>query len=203
MKKNLILFIMLVLSTITYAQDRPSFTLTKGTVLTYNVEQGDNEYQFIMTITELDKGLSFDWKMTEPINRSGTVSMTSNAMKSATALFSYFKGGITKLTDETSAFVSTDVYNALKVGEKVTLSAYGKEGTLEEFDVMEPGHSENSGTFYMELTKPVNGTNYTFDSYILENADSGDNIRVWKNAKYPLILTMTTNFNIYLMSVEQ
>lgn len=203
MKKTFLLWAILATNMFVYAQELTSFSLTKGTKLIYNVEQGTNEYQFIMKITELGKGVSFDWEMTAPVNKTGSVTMTPDAMKSATALFNYFSGGATTLAKETSAFVSRDVYTKIEKNKKVTLSANGINGTPETFEVLGTNESEKNGSMYLEYTRPVNEKDFTFQNYILENADGNKAIRVWKNAEFPLIIFMETNFKIYLTGIEQ
>lgn len=203
MKKILFLNILLGIGTWIFAQEATTFSLTKGTKLTYDVEQGTKEYQFIMTITELGKTVSFDWEMTAPVNKSGSVKMTAEAMKSATVLFNYFSGGKTVLSEETSAFISREAYKSIDENKSVTLSADGKKGTAELFEVLNSTTSEKNGSIYIDFIKPVNGKDFTFESHILENADGKKAIRVWKNAEFPLILFMETNFKIYLTSVEQ
>lgn len=202
MKQILLLITLLSINFFATGQ-QANFTLTKGTKLTYEVEQGTKAYQFIMKITELGKTVSFDWEMTAPVNKSGSVKMTAEAMKSATALFNYFNGGQTILTEETSAFISRDAYKSIEETSSVTLSANGKNGTGELFEALKSNSSEKNGSIYIDYIKPVNGKDFTFESHILENADGKKTIRVWKNAEFPLILFMETNFKIYLTNIEQ
>lgn len=202
MKQILLLITLLSINFFATGQ-QANFTLTKGTKLTYEVEQGTKAYQFIMKITELGKTVSFDWEMTAPVNKSGSIKMTAEAMKSATALFNYFNGGQTILTEETSAFISRDAYKSIEETSSVTLSANGKNGTSELFEALKSNSSERNGSIYIDYIKPVNGKDFTFESHILENADGKKTIRVWKNAEFPLILFMETNFKIYLTNIEQ
>src|SRR5207249_1025986 len=51
-----------------------------GTVLTYDVNAKDKKYQFIVTVKKLGDDIAFDWKMTDPINKNGTVSMSPEAV---------------------------------------------------------------------------------------------------------------------------
>lgn len=201
--KQILLLITLLSTNFFATGQQANFTLTKGTKLTYEVEQGTKAYQFIMKITELGKTVSFDWEMTAPVNKSGSVKMTAEAMKSATALFNYFNGGQTILTEETSAFISRDAYKSIEETSSVTLSANGKNGTSELFEALKSNSSERNGSIYIDYIKPVNGKDFTFESHILENADGKKTIRVWKNAEFPLILFMETNFKIYLTNIEQ
>ncbi|MBK8951095.1 MAG: hypothetical protein IPM85_00815 [Chitinophagaceae bacterium] len=202
MKQFLFLITLLSINFFVTGQ-QTDLTLTKGTKLTYEVEQGTKAYQFIMKITELGKTVSFDWEMTAPINKSGSVKMTAEAMKSATALFNYFNDGQTVLAEETSAFISRDAYKSIEDNKSVTLSANGKNGAAELFEVLNSSTSEKSGSFYIDYIKPVNGKDLTFETHILENADGKKAIRVWKNAEFPLIIFMETDFKIYLTSIEQ
>ncbi len=203
MKTITSLILMLAFSTMLFAQEKKAFSLTKGTTLTYEVEQGDKSYQFIMKITELGKSVSFNWQMAAPINKSGSVTMTADAMNNATALFNYFSGGQTTLDDQTSTFISRDAYKKIVSNGTVMLASGGANDTPESFDVLQGNHSDKNGSYYLTMSRPVNDENYIFDDYILENSDGSKVIRVWKNAEFPLIIFMETNFKIYLVSVEQ
>lgn len=44
-----------------------------GTVMTYGVDAFGKQYDFVVTIKKLDKEIEFDWRMTEPVNNSGSV----------------------------------------------------------------------------------------------------------------------------------
>ena len=71
-----------------------------GAILTYDVNMGGKKYQLIATIKKLGDEFSFDWKATEPINKTGSVSMNAIALSKADALVNYFNGGEMKLEKE-------------------------------------------------------------------------------------------------------
>ncbi|MBY0480097.1 MAG: hypothetical protein K2Q21_01980 [Chitinophagaceae bacterium] len=203
MKKLLLFTLLLSTTSLLFAQKANDFTLSKGTKLIYNVEQGTKNYQFIMTITELSKSVSFNWEMTSPVNRSGSISMTADAMKSAYALFNYFSGGPTILTEETSVFISSEGYHSLIENKSASLSVNGIKGSKELFKVLDEVTSSVNGSIYLPYSAELKGKSIKFDDLILENADGNKVIRVWKNATFPLILFMKTNFKIYLANIEQ
>jgi hypothetical protein len=203
MKKLLLLTLLFSNTSFLFAQNENGFTLSKGTKLIYNVEQGAKSYQFIMTITELSKSVSFNWEMTSPVNRSGSITMTADAMKSANALFNYFSGGPTTLTEETSVFISNEGYHSLIENKSANLSVNGIKGSKELFKVLDGVASPVNGSNYLPYSAELKGKSIKFDDLILENSDGNKVIRVWKNPTFPLILFMKTNFKIYLTSIVQ
>jgi hypothetical protein len=179
------------------------FNLQVGNKLIYNVEQGLNEYKFIMTIKTLKPMISFDWKMTAPVNKKGTVVISKKAMDSAVALFNYFENGSIKLEEQTCAFLSRNLSKQLQEGkDKIEFSVTENKGDAEVFDVLKTNKSEVSGNIYFPVTKKYKGKNYSLDSYTLENKDGSNKLRIWKNQNFPLIIFMETNFKIYLSEIQ-
>ena len=76
-----------------HAQDASASSgieLKQGLHLVYDITQGEKTYQYIVDFTSVtDKGLVFKWKMTEPVNKSGTITITDNALTSANYLDFY------------------------------------------------------------------------------------------------------------------
>lgn len=101
-----------------YTQDLSG--LKAGSVLTYDVKSGGTAYEFIVTIKSFDKDKApeFEWKMTEPVNRNGSVKITAEAIASSYAWFNYFSGGATTLDKETSVFVSSQLKDDIAAAEK-------------------------------------------------------------------------------------
>ena len=92
MKKFLstFVFLLLLVTARLYGQnisDLETFekAMRPGTVLTYDVNMGGKQYKFIATLKKAGDEIAFDWKMTEPINKTGTVNMSAVAVKSADA----------------------------------------------------------------------------------------------------------------------
>jgi len=180
-----------------------NFKLQVGNKLIYTVDQGLERYNFIMTIKTLAPTVTFDWKMTAPVNKNGTIIMNKNAMDSAITMFNYFNGGTTKLTKQTSAFLSRNLYKQLQDGsEKIKFSVTENEDEVEEFEKIEKPKTPPSGSIYFPYSKKVKGKKFLFDCFILENKDGSNGLRVWKNEQFPLIIYMQTNFKIYLSEIQ-
>ena len=64
--------------------------LKQGLHLVYDITQGEKTYQYIVDFNSVtEKGLVFNWKMTEPVNKSGTITITEKAFTNATDLDFY------------------------------------------------------------------------------------------------------------------
>jgi hypothetical protein len=114
------------------------FTIKKGLELTYEVtiKKSDYEsfkfnnnpdYNFIVKFTEVSPTrVSFDWKMTEPINYSGTLTMLEKALNEAVELYNYFYDKSNDvLTDQTSVLLSKRAYNYMLKNNHLQLD-FGK-----------------------------------------------------------------------------
>ena len=181
----------------------PAFKIKEGSKLLYHVEAGDRgEYDFIVTVKKLGPSVTFDWQMTEPVNKSGTVTMSESAMKDATALFNYFSGGASALTNETSVFVSKGLRKAVMENDEVLIKADGADAEPEKFYKVNGMNSERSGSLYLSMTKTLNGKNYNLDGPILENEDGSRGIRFQDTEYFPVITYMQLGFKIYLTGLE-
>src|SRR4051794_18088596 len=80
--------------------------IREGSVLTYHVKSFGKEYDFIVTVNKISSldGVSFDWKMTDPANKSGSISITDDAYTNSYAWYNMFSNGSVKLDKETSVF---------------------------------------------------------------------------------------------------
>ena len=113
------------------------FTIKKGLELSYEVtiKKSDYEsfkfnnpdYNFIVKFTEVSPTrVSFDWKMTEPINYSGTLTMLEKALNEAVELYNYFYDKSNDvLTDQTSVLLSKRVYKYMLKNNHLQLD-FGK-----------------------------------------------------------------------------
>ncbi len=77
-----------------------------GTVMTWGVDAFGKQYDFVVTLKRLDKEVEFEWQMTQPVNRKGSVKMTEIALASATKQHNMFSGGPLTLADKTTVWVS-------------------------------------------------------------------------------------------------
>lgn len=140
--KNLIQITLIILlaATSVYAQYQEynplkgsTLMAMKGGVFTYEVDFYGEKYDFIVTITEntYEKGLTFSYRMTNANNTSGTVNITDNARKTASAQNNYFSGGEMNLTDMTTVWVSNAVSDELEKQGKSKISTDGGANWIE------------------------------------------------------------------------
>jgi hypothetical protein len=82
-----------------------------GDTLIYEVNAGGNTYEFWVMINKAKDGsMDFNWKMTDPVNKSGHVIITKEAMSGARKYINYFAGGKLVLTDACTVWMSYDTF---------------------------------------------------------------------------------------------
>ncbi|HYG14506.1 MAG TPA: hypothetical protein VEC12_02060 [Bacteroidia bacterium] len=163
-----------------------------GTKLVYDVNANGNKYQFVVTVKNLGNGITFDWTMTTPDNLSGTVEMTPGALDTAHALYNFFTGGMTKLADQTSVWVSTSVWKDIHDEDEMT-------------DLKLDSETEDS---FIRFAMPdgyattYKGTPATMASSELRSLFTDNVITVWENEKFPIILKMNLGWTIELREIK-
>ena len=197
MKKCLLLFISVFTCWAVQAQninDLESLenAIKPGTQLTYDVNAGGKQYKFIVTIKKLGTEIAFDWKMTEPLNKTGSVAMTAAAVAKADALFNYFNGGPTVLEKETSVWISQKLFNDIATNAQGAIRVNGAADTV---TVM-------SNTI-SEFNFNLNGNLVAVPGWELQGgSDIKYTIDVIESAKFPLIVRMDLGWTIALSEVK-
>lgn len=168
------------------------FPLEEGTQLIYEVNNQDVSYQFIAEIQKISQnGIDFNWKMTSPVNYSGSISMTEEALKNANKLFNYFTNNSNlTLTDQTSVFLSRKVFDELVSSENRAMIDVGmgedrfirRNEVFKGFKILVDGKETE-----LEYHDANN------DEYVIRFTKIGD---------YPLIIEMHLDFSISLKEVK-
>lgn len=168
------------------------FKITKGTQLIYEVNSRGMIYNFIVDIEKAsDEGIDFSWKMTDPINYSGKISIAASALVSSNKLYNYFSNhSYETLTDQTSVFLSNALYEGLK-NDRYTVNM----GTGEELLI---GRRE----LFKGYKVNVNGKETALEFYDANNVETNHVLRFTKIGNYQLILEMHTEFSIVLKEVK-
>ncbi len=178
-----------------------AYKLQVGDQLVYQVEAGNNEYDFTVTPTKLSSsGITFDYVMSAPANKTGTISMNSDALKNAMAMYNKFGGGNVDLTDQVSVFASKSMMDAATNGSS-DLFLNGPKGESENFVTLDGMDSPTNGSTYIRWIKNINGTDYFLDGAILENADGSKAIRYTDGGGFPFITFMELDFKVYLKEI--
>ena len=178
-----------------------AYKMQVGDQLVYQVEAGNNEYDFTITPTKLSSnGITFDYVMSAPANKTGTISMNSDALKNAMAMYNKFGGGNVDLTDQVSVFASKAMMDAAANGSS-DLFLNGPKGESENFVTLDGMDSPTNGSTYIRWIKNINGTDYFLDGAILENADGSKAIRYTDGGGFPFITFMELDFKVYLKEI--
>ena len=125
MKKICILFSLLILSILSFAQVNLQTLVKPGTKLIYAVEAGEQKYNFIVTVKTLVPALVFDWEMTNDNKSSGTITHTATAMIAGNTMYNYFSPGTKALDDNTlSVWLSKNIFTGLTKGTRNVISLW-------------------------------------------------------------------------------
>lgn len=170
------------------AQDEMSDLIKEGTKLVYHVNYYDEEYDFIVNIVSVSNGIEFVWEMTDPMNYTGKITMTQNALENATYQNNYFSNGDTLLLeDQTTVFVSKIVYEAIKGDKSIYIDAGDGDEEL-YFDSFE------------DYSVVVNGKEKILKS-MFATSDLEGYFWILDNAKFPLLLGMNIGWSIELKEI--
>lgn len=201
MKKIFLLNLFLLLVGFSFAQVRLEGLIKPGSKLIYAVESGEQHYDFIVTVKSLLPAVIFDWQMTDPINTSGTITHTAQAMLSANTMYNRFSNGQKSLDDNSiSVWLSKNTFKGLmKEGE----------GILMKMNSDDPLKKMGTYTEETEMKIIVNGEKETIEQEIAkelneEGQPKGDDdfFTFYNSAKLPIILKMKNGFLITLKEIK-
>lgn len=161
----------------------------------YEVVFQGNTYDFRVTNpkVDMDKGISFKYKMTGDVGINGVVNISKDALDTAHIQMNRFSNGNHDLDTETSVWVSNAVFNELKTnGESFIQASIFSAQVFQVVDEEDP--------FYIVKVDDQ-------DKYIrcihLVSRDRDDSQELWINddPKNPIILKMKLDFAIELKQI--
>lgn len=161
----------------------------------YEVIFQGNTYDFRVTNpkVDMDKGISFKYKMTGDVGINGVVNISKDALDTAHIQMNRFSNGNKDLTEETSVWVSNAVFNELKTNGEAFMQA--SVFSAQVFQVV----AEDDPFYVVKVDDE--------DKYIrcihLVSRDRDDSQELWINddPKNPLILKMKLDFSIELKQI--
>jgi hypothetical protein len=178
------------------AQDDKTTTdieLKAGLHLVYDITQNEKGYQYIIDFTSVsDKGVVFNWKMTDPVNKEGKITITTKALDGATYLDFY---PATKVFDGTdiSMIFSKQVYSKLasfKTGDTVNFSCNACFRGVTTVDV-------KANTYEVQ---DKNSTLAEIGTLKFSSIYNNGDFEVLNNPKFPLIVYFKRGMTIELKS---
>ncbi len=177
------------LSTTVIAQELPP--LKVGDQLNYLVDRGTDSYNFDITLTEVTNGIAFTWVMSDPINKSGSITITANALKTATTYYNYFKSEDKVLEDQSCIFLSDANFKDLVSANKTTIDM-GGDGS---------GTGVWSGAMDEMLVTYKKSTGYQ-KAYFLKLENSTKEMQVLPIGNHHIIAKMNLHFTVSLISIK-
>ena len=83
----------------------------------YKVKFGEAEYDFKVTdaVVDMNTGISFHWAMNINESMNGKVDISKDALLNAHQQMNRFSAGDHHLTDQTTVWVSKEVFNQIKI----------------------------------------------------------------------------------------
>jgi hypothetical protein len=172
----------------------------EGNVLTYGVKSGGKAYDFIVTVKSFDAlgtdAIVFDWKMTAPVNKSGTIKITQEAANNSKAFYNWFGDGEKTLYGETSVFIGFMLSLEMTITPKddvVKIKVDGASAAEEEFTMIDDNH---------QYSFTENGVTKTLKTLLLKNKSNGKTLTIYNEGTHPFIVAMNIGFEIALKSVK-
>jgi hypothetical protein len=161
----------------------------------YEVVFQGNTYDFRVTNpkVDMDKGISFKYKMTGDVGINGVVNISKEALDTAHIQMNRFSNGNKDLTEETSVWVSNAVFNEIKTNGEAFMQA--SVFSAQVFQVV----AEDDPFYVVKVDDQ--------DKYIrcihLVSKDGDDSQELWINddPKNPIILKMKLDFAIELKQI--
>ena len=160
-----------------------------GTQITYDVTTKEAQYKLTITLKKLGNEMAFDWKTTE--NKSGSVSVSANAMANANALFSTFTGGNSNLDKETSFWLSKKMVNDVNATTQTSIKLKGSSDTA---TVM------SNATTSMGFT--LDGNFVNLSAWELQGGDPKCTVDVLESSKFPLIYKLDIGWSMVLSEIK-
>jgi hypothetical protein len=164
-----------------------------GTVLTYQGIGDGYVYDFIVTITDLSKGVAFDWTLSDPFNKKGSIIISETALASTTKYYNHFLKEDKMQSDESALFMSDVNFKEILRKKQATLDIQD-----ENKGIWEGGDPDNFSIMYHEEEiYPL--------VYYLSLQDVKEGYRgmvVAKEGKYHLIVSISAGWNIRLQSIQ-
>lgn len=173
-----------------------SEALQRGDKLVYHVHAQGKEYDFILTLLDAsyERGVDFNYEMTDPINMKGHVVIKSKAKNDSKKYINYFSGGELILTDACAIWLSG--INFRELPNKETKMTFDN-GTPETF------YNKDGN----EVTPTINfkGKPVMLDAFSLNNAADGKGDKtlwVLNGSGNPLIVKMDLGWTIELKEIR-
>ncbi|HRG88068.1 MAG TPA: hypothetical protein PLW44_03550 [Chitinophagales bacterium] len=164
-----------------------------GTQLIYDVtETNGKRYPVVVTLTSVGPEVAYEWKATGAEPKTGTVSMSADAVAKAEALHIGFTSGDVKTDAETGLIISQKVFKDVATTSTANVKVKGKDDTPTLLNNVIGEYNFN-----------LNGALVAIPGWELEGGvENAYSIQVLESAKFPLIFQLNAGWRIQLVEVK-
>lgn len=164
-----------------------------GTQLIYDVtETNGKRYQVIVTLTSVGPEVAYEWKATGAEPKTGTVSISADAVAKAEALHIGFTSGDVKTDAETGLIISQKVFKDVATTSTANVKVKGKDDTPTLLNNVIGEYNFN-----------LNGALVAIPGWELEGGvENAYSIQVLESAKFPLIFQLNAGGSVQLVEVK-
>ena len=183
--------LLVVLSYTTQASVLPNEIIKVGTQLVYDVNYLGTNYEFTITVKQNTDEYSFDWYMSAPINKKGTLNLSKDTIENATGIFNYFTNGNISLADQCCIVLSRKMYDAFKNNGSMEIYTDKKNDVLTIF-----------GNSYTHTQSFGYNNDFSNEFDCKTVSDGGDyQITYVNDPNFPLIVEMKLDWSLKLKNI--
>ncbi len=162
-----------------------------GTQLSYDVSTKLKDYKLTLTIKKLGDEIVFEWKTSDPDNKSGTITMSANSTQNAAALVTNLKPGDAKLDNETAIWISKKIFKDIATTAQASLKLNGAGDTVTTL-------SNTIGEFNFNL----DGNLMAIPGWELSGGPDNKYIMDVLESKFPIIYKLDLDWSMILTEVK-
>jgi len=166
-------------------------SMKPGAELSYDVTANGKQFKMVVTLKKVGAEVAFDWKTTDPDNKSGSVTMSANAVATAKAFSNIFKGGATSLESETSLWASKQLCTEIVANAQASVKVKGASDTATVL-------GNTMGLFNLNL----NGNGVSLSGYELQGGSPVYTIDIIESPKFPLIYKLDIGWTMVLTDIK-
>lgn len=181
-----------VLYATTQATTNPGDIIKKGTRLIYDVNYLGTSYEVTVTVKDDTKDYIFDWYMSAPANKSGTLNFSKDDIENATGIFNYFTNENISLDNQCCIILSKKMYNIFNENGSMKITTDKKNNVSSVFGKAYH-HTQNFGY--------KNDFSNEFNCITIN--DGKDNVITYVNDQnFPLIIELRLDWTLRLKNIE-
>ena len=189
---NVFIAVLLVLYSTSSASVNPNQIIKKGTKLIYDVNYLGSQYEFTIVIKDQSETYRFDWSMSAPLNKKGTLNISKEAIQNATELFNYFSNGDVNPANQCCVILSKKMFNTFQKNSSLEICTDKKKNEISIFG--NPyDHTQSFGY--------NNDFSNEFDCKTVTNGDEYQ-ITYVNDSNFPLIIEMNLGWTLKLKNIS-